>query len=63
VLHAEAQRVIAQTGEDFTVVVPQPDGTLRPVKAGEAMARVQEQQKGADELTNCLGGKLPEGET
>jgi hypothetical protein len=36
---------------------------LRPVKAGEAMARVQEQQKGADELTNCLGGKLPEGET
>lgn len=56
-LKADADRAIAQAGEDFNVTVTDQNGNTRRAKPAELIREAEEQAKASDELFDCAGGK------
>lgn len=64
-MKADADRAIAQAGEDFQVSITEQNGATRKGNPAELIREAEDEAKAAAELLDCAGGApvKPEGGT
>ncbi|NUU41374.1 hypothetical protein [Tardiphaga robiniae] len=59
-LAADAARALEDAGGDLEITLINPDGTMRTLKASDALREVEEDARAADELNACIVGAAEE---